>query len=122
MALVSYTCRQCYKQFSSETGLQRHVNISHKMNEDRKIFSCDQCNRSYMSRQNLNRHKKEDHFGIYKHRCVICQKGFTNLGEYKGHLVTHGAQAQFHCQSCEKSFGFKRLWKAHMLKVHGSCP
>ena len=115
---LSYTCGICEMQCSNQAGLQNHIYRSHKKS-DSKMFKCDQCNRSYMSLSKLKRHQREDHMGIYKHTCPICKKGFSNRGGLQGHLVTHGAQAEFHCDVCQKPFAYKQPLKQHMIKEHG---
>ena len=118
MVELSFVCVTCHKHFDSKTGLQRHIFLVHKKNTV-KAHQCDQCDKSYTSVYNLRRHQKEDHLGIYRHVCVICAKGFTNLSEYKGHLVKHGATKEFNCNLCGRSFSFKRHLKFHLAKVHG---
>ena len=115
---LTYKCAACHKMFETKGGLQKHIFLSHKKDAV-KAYQCDQCDKSYTVSCNLRRHQKEDHLGIYKHVCMMCKKGFTNLGEYKGHLVKHGATKEFKCSMCEKSFTYKRQLKIHLGKVHG---
>ena len=115
---LAYKCAACRKTFNSKAGLQKHIFLAHKKGAV-KAYQCDKCNKSYTAPCNLRRHQKEDHLGIYKHVCVICKKGFTNLAEYKGHIVKHGATQEFKCSTCAKSFSFKRQLKIHLGKVHG---
>ena len=116
---LSYKCVACHKMFDSKAGLQKHIFLAHKKGAV-KAHQCDQCEKSYTAVCNLRRHQKEEHMGIYKHICVICRKGFTNLGEYRGHLVKHGASKEFNCMLCGRSFSFKRQLKNHMAKMHAT--
>ena len=115
---LSYTCGICGQQCSNQTGLQNHIYRSHKK-ADSKMFKCDQCDRSYMSQSKLKRHQREDHMGLFRHICLICKKGFSNRGGLQGHLVTHGAQAEFQCEVCQRLFAYKQGMKQHMAKEHG---
>ena len=114
---VTYTCRLCNKTCSSQSGLQRHINDQHR-DGSVKAYPCDQCDKSYSDRSNLKRHQREAHEGKYKHICQVCRRGFSNLSRLRGHLVSHGGEPEYNCDTCFKKFRYKEQLQNHMAKEH----
>jgi hypothetical protein len=111
--------------------LQNHVRDYHT-NRGEKLFSCDRCNQRCYTRKNIRSHIVSIHLPKkYKHRCVLCGKGFKdNKGIRKHMTFTHRYDKvddgfkvnvktnNFHCTYCDHQFKCKYQAIQHQLKYH----
>ena len=114
---VTYNCKHCRKGFGSQTGLQNHIYRKHKDSQS-KPFSCNSCSKAFLTATSLWRHKRQEHLGIYHHTCQICGRGFGNKNDLTGHLVAHGAERQYVCVHCGKSYSYKQHLQRHITENH----
>ena len=114
---ITYNCKHCCKGFGTQTGLQNHVYRKHKDSQT-KPFSCNSCSKAFLSAASLWRHKRQEHLGIFRHKCQICGRGFGNKNDLTGHLVMHGAERQYVCIHCGKSYSYKQHLQRHVSENH----
>nr|CAD7265346.1 unnamed protein product [Timema shepardi] len=101
----TYTCRLCFKMFTSRSDLYEHKKMHIKL----KIFSCSHCKNSYNSSSALTKHKIRNHRGgglpinpfadprkvnrvLNQERlfvCEICSKPFNNSSGLSKHRLQH---------------------------------
>lgn len=130
-ATKTCSCCQCNYVGKNRLCLKAHNRRCHV-----KSFTCDQCQSSFGYNKDLTRHKKQVHGGeiseecrkrgrkktIYEptvfacDKCPYIGKGKELLREHKRRL--HGIR--FHCDECDKGFGFNKDLNRHKRDVH--CP
>ncbi len=113
---VALYCTLCNKMFTSQSGLQRHINTAHKDPKD-KPFKCVSCGKGFLSERTLKTHTNM-HLGVYPYHCQYCQKGFPNQDNLKGHLASHTNVKQFRCESCGQEFTYRTSLNQHIAKAH----
>ena len=59
------------------------------------------------------------HEGIKDHKCVQCNRTFSQLRDMKEHMsVVHEGVKRFQCDMCELACGRARDLKLHKMRVH----
>ncbi len=112
----SLMCSLCNKMFNSQSGLQRHINTSHKDAKD-KPFKCQECGKGFLSERTLKMHTNM-HLGVYPYHCQFCNKGFPNQDNLKGHLASHTNVKEFRCEQCGQEFTYRTSLNQHVAKTH----
>ena len=118
----SYTCTQCKKSFSSESGYLKHQQL-HSTNQIQKDFSCPHCLKTYNSQSALKMHIRTHTLPC---KCPACGQSFSRPGLLQGHMRTHSGEKPFACTHCARTFADKSNLRAH-LQTHlqnkkYSCP
>ncbi|XP_046546587.1 zinc finger protein 62 homolog [Haliotis rubra] len=121
---TSFTC-PCGQNFSFRHHLKRH--ISHHFNPDSKLYikGFEQANATF-----IKQFKKTE---LAQHRCETCFRVFTDLHNFRRHILTHSTQRKtmfstssdgagsglqkFKCILCDERFSSKVKQKYH-LKCH----
>ena len=113
---VALYCTLCNKMFTSQSGLQRHINTAHKDPKD-KPFKCQDCGKGFLSERTLKTHTNM-HLGVYPYHCQYCNKGFPNQDNLKGHLASHTNVKEFKCDQCGQEFTYRTSLNQHIAKAH----
>ncbi|KAK2712512.1 hypothetical protein QYM36_011264 [Artemia franciscana] len=116
-----YTCEFCNEAFKDKIARDDHVN-SHTGDTPHKCKLCDMC---FGSRKNLKNHQRvhtkkagEKKIREKKYGCSICNKVFAESSYRDQHVALHSNPTPFSCESCSKSFNYKRPLLAHVRRVH----
>ncbi|XP_068625022.1 oocyte zinc finger protein XlCOF6-like [Battus philenor] len=121
---ASFKCQDCFKGFSKEDMLKRHIQLRHS--EELGCFECRFCRMRFKWDCHLRRHMRqhytkyeclrchlicplentailheEYHSGVTK-TCNHCGQQFRHSSTYYTHLRTH--RSEFVCSSCGASF------------------
>lgn len=84
----SIICAQCGLQFTSQSGLNRHMPTHTK---ERK-YLCDMCPKSYLRSDKLLAHRRS-HRNEFIYTCKWCDKGFPEKRSLKRHTISkHGKE------------------------------
>ena len=112
-----YQCQKCNKTFDDVPSLNKHVYRQHE--QAAKTEKCNYCNRTFLHHSSWLRHVRT-HEGIYKHKCDVCQQGFTEKYQLEAHIAAkHGSgDFLFSCPVCNVGFNYKGNMTAHMKKAH----
>ncbi|CAH8841183.1 unnamed protein product [Trichobilharzia szidati] len=78
-----YTCPQCSKCFTSNSGLKQHMHI----HASYKPFTCQVCHKAYTQFSNLCRHKRLHKRCRQKPDCLSCGHEFANTYSLLKHQV-----------------------------------
>ena len=139
----TYSCIQCDKCFSSESGLRAHMNIhskKHKCTEcgkcygssyylaehmrshsGEKPFECTVCNKRFTISSNLDVHSRI-HSGEKPFVCNVCSKRFATSGNLSVHSRIHSGDKPYKCHVCDKEFSVSESLNIHMRLHTGDKP
>ncbi|CAG5054927.1 unnamed protein product [Parnassius apollo] len=135
---ASYKCQDCFKGFSKEDMLKRHIKLGHS--EDLGDFECRFCRMRFKLRCHLHRHMERHykkykclrcdlvcslrysailhddyHSGIAK-TCMHCGEQFRHSSTYYTHLRTH--RSDYVCTLCGVSFVSESGLRQHKRVKH----
>ncbi|CAH8488363.1 unnamed protein product [Schistosoma turkestanicum] len=79
----SYSCPQCAKCFTSNSGLKQHMHIHASF----KPFTCQVCHKAYTQFSNLCRHKRLHKCCRQKSNCLSCGHQFANSYSLLKHQI-----------------------------------
>ncbi|XP_045503658.1 zinc finger protein 391-like [Colias croceus] len=114
-----FACSLCPKTYTRASYLRAHAHI-HSGSERPRKFQCpySNCNRSFATKHSLLVHIAHTHRTERPHQCDICMKGFATMSGLKIHKISHTANKEVTCETCNKKLSNKRVLQKHM-KVHG---
>ena len=120
------TCTEvdCNAVLYSESSLQEHLLLEHKVIKPRKRtngpknFVCGQCGKEFSSKDSLNNHVIKVHDKIpYKHVCHECGKSFIGRMQLENHTALH-SEPTVPCPECNKLFHTKGYLLRHVKGKH----
>lgn len=116
----SFSCRECWKVFSCERSLQKHLK---QHAEGQKVlkglvedtFSCTECKRTFQREASLIIHQcsaqAEKPF-----KCMTCGQTFQSETNLQAHGQVHTGEKRYSCEECGEGFRRKdTLWKHELL-------
>jgi uncharacterized Zn-finger protein len=68
---VRFQCRECKREYSEKSGLQKHIRTVH---EKRKDFECSVCHQKFGTAGNAKEHREAKHEGV-RHECPVAACG-----------------------------------------------
>uniref|UniRef100_A0A0B7ASR0 C2H2-type domain-containing protein n=1 Tax=Arion vulgaris TaxID=1028688 RepID=A0A0B7ASR0_9EUPU len=117
-----YKCPHCYKQFTCERFLRRHLPIHGSEGQ----FECPQCKKRFKTEHYLKSHVLI-HTGETPFACEICQAAFNRKDKLKRHMTIHDSVKKYRCPfrtiaGCTKEFNRPDKLKAHIITHSGIKP
>lgn len=113
---VDRSCEICFKSFSYEKGLARHMRSLHGIIPS---FECDTCGQEFERRDLLRRHKVQHNEG-QPIKCSICNKEFSRKEHLTRHFRLHTRESPYECEHCHKTFIRSDYLKKHVIRAHSS--
>jgi len=109
---ILHSCDSCSYQSQYRQNLNRHKKTQHQLGGDHEVnvksYVCDQCGKTYKTKYGLTLHIKSIHQRIFKFQCQICQKGFSQSANYKGHLASHDTVLKLKCDQCNARLQYRK--------------
>ena len=86
-----YSCNQCGKHFSYQSGQCAHMNIHTSK------YKCTECGKCYKDSSVLAEHRRS-HSGEKPFECTVCSKRFTRSGDLVTHSRIHIGDKPYKCR------------------------
>ena len=77
-------CALCMYKSKWEAFVLAHMNFAH--NEPRRPY-CPKCAKGFTEPNEVQAHLEEPHPKVELYQCLICSEVFTNLGDWRGHVM-----------------------------------
>ncbi|XP_065346164.1 zinc finger protein 660-like isoform X1 [Cloeon dipterum] len=108
-------CHECGTKFHSLSLLTTHCKKAH--DSIPKIYC--HCGKSFERRTHLIRHRNQ-HLGVHRYKCEMCQRGFHYKFMLRSHMYTHGPDSDkpFECDECRKRYITKSALVSHKVSKH----
>ena len=119
---IDFQCIQCYKSFTKNSHLVRHVESVHY----EETYTCDSCNAPFKLLDSLLRHKKTIHqppeVEIKTYDCDLCDASFARKDvmirhKNTAHEISSGSK--FSCDDCGKQFNRPDHLRRHVTVHQG---
>ena len=104
-----FTCRVCYRTFTSRSNLERHS----RLHTGHKPYICSKCGKAFSRKDHLTNHSAK-----HAYKCGKCLKRFVERDALRMHYRNdHQVELSNICSQCNKGFADARLYAEH-LKSH----
>ena len=110
-----YQCGLCEALFDDQTACRRHMRHQHKA---KVSYTCELCGRRFWHRGDYTEHKAVFHEGPGGYPCAHCGKVLLSKRGLKEHTQHHTGQFPYFCVHCNRGFGRKFEYTAHIRKHH----
>ncbi|XP_022244944.1 zinc finger protein 569-like [Limulus polyphemus] len=117
VSLQGIQCHRCYKSFSDNRNLQRHLLVHRGF----RPYCCNYCPKAFTLNGDLKRHLRI-HNGERPFACQVCGRRFTLKGNLMQHFRTHTPEKQFTCTICRKNYAQKDSLHRHIRAHFGEKP
>ncbi|KAI1888183.1 hypothetical protein AGOR_G00182400 [Albula goreensis] len=116
----SHSCSQCWKSFSKEWILRRHMrkHSDGSAPSTPAAHDCPHCGRGFKHRKGLASHLRS-HSGEKPYSCDVCGQRFTRPESAKKHRRLHSGVKPYGCPQCPRRFFRSDGLKSHM-RTHDS--
>ena len=122
---TQFNCTHCSFQGSSKVILTKHVNLSHRNEEEQEegTFRCTECKQQFSSKWNLKNHIRDNHEkrkDCEFYRIGSCQ--FPDTVCWDKHEKNESSKTtsndKFECHTCRKTFQSRHVVMVHRLNEH----
>ncbi|CAC5396143.1 KRAB [Mytilus coruscus] len=103
-------CKICYKSFSRNWNLKRHIEIHTGDSIHNRKCQCDICGKTFGRKSRLDNHVRSHNGDVtyedkkFKFKCRVCGKLVQEKREFEDHMRVHTGERPFHCDLCHLSF------------------
>ncbi|XP_052818907.1 zinc finger protein 383-like isoform X2 [Mya arenaria] len=113
---IKSSCRYCKEKFKNSNRLFQHIKQNHYEQDlahpQPYMQMCSICSKVFLKehyKTHINMHN-----GIKPHKCLICDKGFTDRSNLRGHLKGVHKNGEFPCIVCALVFTNGYDFKKHV--------
>ncbi|KAL7736760.1 hypothetical protein ACLKA6_015611 [Drosophila palustris] len=133
-------CKQCTKEFTSNSELEEHVESEHVVSEyvDSKhvqsehvvseqgkkepmICGIDGCTKTYNYKHHLKRHQTASHTPV-RYVCTQCGRDMLTSLNLRHHMYSHKSSHSYKCPKCVRTYIRGNSFKSHALREHKWSP
>lgn len=118
--LALYSCKVCYKSFTSKDSFRCHFNQKHSA--EGRTFKCALCDKEYTTKNPLIKHLDRVHYGKVEvklpQKCELCQKAFASRKTLISHINRQHGKVRFECWHCSKKTRTKEQLRTHIQIYH----
>lgn len=79
-------CEICYKSFSQDSNMKRHIEMMHMRNNQ---YYCLHCSQTFELSDELRLHRETAHVNELPFKCAFCEKAFSHLQSLANHSKCH---------------------------------
>lgn len=110
-----HICGTCGKDFERGYDLKRHSSMHAKDDPNFTGFSCELCGKTFARKDQYRAHTYR-HIGYKPHKCLHCEKSFSDASNYAKHLKVHDMDGIILlCHHCDKPFKNKMAISKHVI-------
>lgn len=131
-----YSCFMCNISYDSQVELDSHLRghindeTFHHSNIDSiseplpcssirpsKYLKCHECLKVCKSQLSFNEHMLT-HTGEKPHHCMVCDRKFRHIANFRTHLKSHDSIRSLVCSLCKKTIVGEKNYYIHYMDVH----
>ncbi|XP_013163531.1 PREDICTED: gastrula zinc finger protein xFG20-1-like isoform X2 [Papilio xuthus] len=114
--IVGYQCLECDMFFKNSRARKAHVARYH-----REGLQCDHCKKRFVNRTTLVTHLKLHEGPPPREQCPICSK-LVRTVQLKYHIQRHQNKGRYECTDCNKVFSYLTTYQGHLKysRAHAS--
>ena len=79
-----YRCTQCYKAFTDQSNLRKHIEIHTGVR-----YMCDIYKKTFTGKYTMEKHVQTVHKGDKPHICAVCYRQFGYKSDLSNHMRRH---------------------------------
>ncbi|XP_062992970.1 zinc finger protein 12-like [Elgaria multicarinata webbii] len=117
--ILSHSCFQCGKSFSSCRLLARHCLSVHTAPAER-LHQGLVCGKRFVFSWKLQEHVDTHDHRLKLHPCLECGKRFFGQSKVRRHQMVHTGEKPYPCPCCDRRFCQKSYVAVHVKMAHGA--